>query len=745
MTQFDRRGIYSKLQLPKTFRKFILADESETIDLDGAGARPQVDDFSIDDINELWSEITTNGTDPTVTFEQADVNIKVEDFVVPLRQVSEDPQQDGKRLYGIVHDNSESDPSEPESADESNPDQRIDYLIGDKLGEGGMGIIFEASQSALGRSVAIKKLKADVSSVAQRMKFLSEAVLTGSLQHPNIVPLHDLATDQSGSLFYSMKKINGVPWSDSIQEKSLDENLEIFLRICNAVAFAHSRHVIHRDIKPGNVMLGEFGEVLLMDWGLGVMMSPDRPLRANEFPGMGGTPSYMSPELARGDLSKIGPASDIYLLGATLFELVTKTPPHVGDSVSQVLLRAANNRIVETEKQGELLNIALQAMSTDPAERFESATELRSSIRNFQIRAQSMGLTRRAKRLGKRAHQTNDYSLYGNAIRTFQEAIDVWSENKKAINGLSLTRKYFAESAIENGDLDLAASILENAEAVGKSSTRDKKILTSKVDKLKEDRDKKVKQFDKHEKDLQKWSDAFNVSPDLIAISRLRDGLIFEVNDSYLQTLGYSRDEVIGKNTEQLRTWVDPESRNKFVQEVEKTGRCKALETMIRDKSGRSIPVSLSAGLLGFDGEKAIITHAHDISRRRSMELRLLESERRLRETQELAKLGTWEFDIRTEAISWSPETFQIVGISPDAGEPSLEGFLSTIHPDDASPLLHNINDAQSKGTPYSMEIRHRRKDGSYKYVLATGKPQIENGKVVLLFGSVMDISEFRS
>lgn len=699
-----------------------MAEEFETVFDGDQHIDPSAEvDFSLAEVNDLWEQLTHDQFDPTLTFESADGGPQIpSNFAVPTRKLG--TWETGEIDSGAA----------PE------------YMLGEKLGEGGMGVIFEANQSSLSRSVAVKMLRSEANSEPQRKKFLSEAVLTGALQHPNIIALHDLAVDQNDNLFYSMKKINGEPWSKTIRQKSLDENLEVFLRICNAVAFAHSRGVIHRDIKPGNVMLGEFGEVLLLDWGLAVVLPQNRELRREEFPGLGGTPSYMSPELARGEFEKLGPESDVYLLGAVLYEIITRSPPHTGSSVNQVLQNAANNVIEKTSKTGELITIAIDAMAARTDQRIGSAMELRSLVRNFQTHTQSMGITRRAKKYAKRARQTNDYTLFANAILTFEEALDVWGDNKKAINGLSLTKKYYTESAIENGDLDLAASILDGVDSETSGPNLEPKSLSKKVLQLKKDRAKRQRQRDKDKKDLKKWSESFNVSPDIVAISRLRDGLIFEVNKAYLKTLGYTRGEVIGKSIDQLKTWADPKQREEFVQILETVGHCEELETVLQTKSGQKIPVLLSAGILGFDGETAIITHAHSIARRKKMEKRLLDSERRLRETQQLAKLGTWEYHLESEKIIWSDETFRIIGLSQEIGEPTLEGFLSTVHPEDAPELLSRINQAQTDGKPYNLEIRHKDPDGGYKRILATGKPHFENGKVISLFGSVMDITDFR-
>ncbi|MFN7628522.1 MAG: serine/threonine-protein kinase, partial [Pirellula sp.] len=168
-----------------------------------------------------------------------------------------------------------------------------DYTIVKKLGEGGMGVVYAAIQKALDRKVAIKAIKSGVEvSFDAKKKFYYEARITGDLDHPNIVPIHEIGTQDDGTLFYSMKMVDGKPWQDAIGSRTRDENIEIFMKVCDAVAFAHSRNVIHRDLKPENVMIGAFGEVLVMDWGLAIQ------LPAKHSFSMSGTPAYMSPEMA---------------------------------------------------------------------------------------------------------------------------------------------------------------------------------------------------------------------------------------------------------------------------------------------------------------------------------------------------------------------------------------------------------------------------------------------------------------
>lgn len=134
----------------------------------------------------------------------------------------------------------------------------VDFVLSKLLGHGGMGLVYRARQVAVNREIAVKLIRPDMTDQPGiREAFFTEAVVTADLGHPNIVPIHDLGVTADGHLFYAMKEVLGVPWAKAIQEKSLDENLDILLRVGDAVAFAHARDVMHRDLKPENVMLGE--------------------------------------------------------------------------------------------------------------------------------------------------------------------------------------------------------------------------------------------------------------------------------------------------------------------------------------------------------------------------------------------------------------------------------------------------------------------------------------------------------
>ena len=336
-----------------------------------------------------------------------------------------------------------------------------DYELLRVLGTGGVGVVYQARQTSINRTVALKTMRASVKpSPKLDRRFLEEALVTGDLNHPNIVPIHDLGRTSDGTLFYAMKEIRGSPWTNVIRSNSVDENLTILMHVSDAIAFAHSRGVIHRDLKPANVMLGEFGEVLVLDWGMAL------PLAARNGPvSLGGTPRYMAPEMATGPGTLMGPHSDVYLLGALLFEIICGTGPHVGKTPQATLLAATANTIVEVDAEkcaGELLNIAYKAMRTDPAERFDGVIRFQAAIREYQAHSESIALAGRANELSRQAQGSGDYDKFAHAAFGFQNALELWSRNTAARECLVDVRSAYARTALTRGDFDLGLSILSD-------------------------------------------------------------------------------------------------------------------------------------------------------------------------------------------------------------------------------------------------------------------------------------------
>lgn len=374
--------------------------------------------------------------------------------------------------------------------------ERTDYRVMRQLGEGGMGVVYVARQASLGREVVMKTLKPMPAEQASKLKssgrhsaviqhrtqmFLSEAVVTADLFHPNIVPIYDLGEAPDGSLFYTMKWVRGIPWNKRLKDMTLEENLEALLKVADAVAFAHARFVINRDLKPENVMLGEFGEVAVLDWGLAMPFGEGK----NRLPlsitaGLGsGTPAYMPPELILGPLEKLGPACDIYLLGAMLFEIATGLPPHdfqmdasksANQKMATIRKVVSENILRSVEHKGELMDIALKALATKPEDRFRTVQELQQAIREYQRHAASRHLAERAQEMvavrvesgeTKTEPQTQGYAAFQNALALYQESLREWPHNQDSREGLTDTQLRFAQLALQKGDYDLGLSVLD--------------------------------------------------------------------------------------------------------------------------------------------------------------------------------------------------------------------------------------------------------------------------------------------
>ena len=347
-------------------------------------------------------------------------------------------------------------------AGESAPNE-ADFELIDILGEGGMGIVYQARQTSVDRTIALKMIRPDKAERSDvRARLLAEAAVTGDLNHPNIVPIYDVGETESGAFFYAMKDVRGVPWARDLAGKSLRQNIEILLRVADALAFAHSRGVIHRDLKPDNVMLGDYGEVLVMDWGMAMTVGDGgkaEPVTSRSS--VGGTPAYMAPEMAMADRERIGVGTDIYLLGAVLYELISGRPPHIGRTVSEMMDAAARNVIEPIEPQTELVEIAMSAMAVDPADRFESVKQFQTAVRAYLSHSESIALSEQAMCDLATAHQTSDYNDYAQALFGFKEALSLWDGNHPASEGEIATRVDYARTALEKDDLDLADSLLQ--------------------------------------------------------------------------------------------------------------------------------------------------------------------------------------------------------------------------------------------------------------------------------------------
>jgi len=286
--------------------------------------------------------------------------------------------------------------------------------FGELLGRGGMGIVHRAQQMTLRRDVAVKRLAAPAGSpdhAGSLSALLKEAWVGGNLEHPNVVPVHALG-EVDGSPAVVMKRIEGTSLRATLADPSLVPegdrhdrlafHLRVMLAVCNAIAYAHRRGVLHLDIKPDNVMLGPFGEVCVLDWGLAAGFGDDAPSwlpPARDTRSVSGTPDYMAPEVAMADGSRISPRTDVYLLGATLHELVTGAAPHSGPTLLERLHRAYLSSPLPYPESvpNELAAILHRSMSRDAEQRYESAEALRDALELFLAHRRGDAIVREAR------------------------------------------------------------------------------------------------------------------------------------------------------------------------------------------------------------------------------------------------------------------------------------------------------------------------------------------------------------
>ena len=354
-------------------------------------------------------------------------------------------------------------------------DQR--YRLLRPLATGGMGVVLVAEQASLNREVAVKIIKPELAHGRMLANFIAEARCNANLEHPNIVPVYD-----AGKNFLVMKRIRGATLEDLIRKghgaERLPDLVEILLKVCDAVAFAHSKGIIHRDLKPENVMVGEFGEVILMDWGLALAVAepPDGIIRAMSPKARelmcAGTPGCMAPEMARANPDMLGVATDVFLLGAMLYRTLTARFPFQGKATIEVIGRAARNdflAVLRLNPRAPLRLVAVQAraMQAAPVNRgsvAEFAAGLRAWLQTAGSEREALAASLHGQELllraraatadGGDAHEA--HRCFAGALAACDRAVSLCPEVEEYRQLRIDTRNAYSRLALSSGDLMLA-------------------------------------------------------------------------------------------------------------------------------------------------------------------------------------------------------------------------------------------------------------------------------------------------
>lgn len=266
------------------------------------------------------------------------------------------------------------------------------YSIVEEIGRGGMGTVYRARDEELEREVAIKVTNSPSSHAELEARMRTEVRVLARLEHPGIVPIHDVGRLSDGRIFYVMKCVHGMTLLQYIDAtRDLNDLLRVFERICEPVAFAHAAGYVHRDLKPENVMVGSFGEVLVMDWGVAKVIgdnesaakptvtAPAVPVRQTDPGTVMGTPGFMPPEQAFGLVETIDQRADVYALGAILFTMLTGGPPPAAPAADVGALLGRHSSLPK-----RLRAICARSMAADVHDRYENVDALVTDLARFR-------------------------------------------------------------------------------------------------------------------------------------------------------------------------------------------------------------------------------------------------------------------------------------------------------------------------------------------------------------------------
>jgi PAS domain S-box-containing protein len=675
--------------------------------------------------------------------------------------------------------------------------------------QGGMGRVWLARDTCLGRDVALKELHPErAEDPAVLARFLREAQITSQLEHPGVAPVHELSR-QTGELypFYIMRFVKGRTLSQAVreyhqkrkagEEASLDlaALLHAFVVVCNTVGYAHSRGVIHRDLKGRNVILGDFGEVIVLDWGLAKLVgSPE----GTEAPGLGpaagsgqadltmsgqvlGTPAYMAPEQADGLLDRIDHRTDIYGLGAILYEILTGRPPFSEPSLAELLRKVRHEppvlpREVCPEAPPGLESACLRALAKKPEDRFATAKELAEAVQQWQEaeRRQAEEALRASEARFRLLADAIPQIVWGKRPDGSNEYLNErWFEYSGQTPEESFSTRWSWAEILHPDDVQRTQQLWDRALRTGEGFEIEYR-LRRKSDgayrwhlgralPVRDDRGRIIRWFGtctdiedqkRVEEQLRASEERYrllvNIIPQNIFTAQA-DGFIDFRNRRTAEYLGIAH-EPVG-----IRVWteyVHPEDRSCCEERWETcllTGEPFEVETRVRRADGsyrwflaRGVPVRDPDGrILNWFGTMT------DIDERKRTEEELARAEEALRVSEERYRLLAdsipqivWAADLDGNNEYVNQRWFDYTGLTREQSRGA--GWLEAVHPEDILRTRELWERAKERAEHFERECRLRRQaDGAYRWYLVRALPLRDaTGQVVQWFGTCTDIDD---